>query len=108
RCPRGGYGAFEIMRQAPARVTRVAFLDTSARPDPPERIADRRRLMEIARVEGVRKGQELLLPRLGHPDRRSGARLVETVLRMADDTGLDAFLRQQEAIIARPDSRPSL
>ena len=27
---------------------------------------------------------------------------------MMDDTGVDAFCRQQEAIIARPDSRPLL
>jgi pimeloyl-ACP methyl ester carboxylesterase len=27
---------------------------------------------------------------------------------MAEDTGVDAFLRQQRAIMARPDARPSL
>ena len=32
----GGYAAFEIMRQAPDRVMRLALLDTSARPDTPE------------------------------------------------------------------------
>jgi pimeloyl-ACP methyl ester carboxylesterase len=31
----GGYIAFEILRQAPDRVTRLALLDTSARPDTP-------------------------------------------------------------------------
>src|SRR5579883_3245029 len=29
----GGYIAFEIMRQAPQRVLRLALMDTSARPD---------------------------------------------------------------------------
>src|SRR3546814_13919942 len=29
----GGYVAFEVMRQAPGRVVRLALLDTSARPD---------------------------------------------------------------------------
>src|SRR5215472_18836149 len=38
----GGYIAFEIMRQAPQRVTRLALLDTSARADTPERLAQRR------------------------------------------------------------------
>ena len=104
----GGYIALAIQRAAPERVTRIALLDTSARPDMPERVADRRRLMEIARVEGVRKVQGMLMPRLIHPARLGEADLVATVLQMADDTGLDAFLRQQEAIIARPDARPGL
>ena len=104
----GGYVALEIVRQAPERVTHLALLDTSARPDVPERVADRRRLIEIARTEGVARVQRLLLPRLVHPDRMADAALVEAVVRMAEETGLDAFLRQQEAIIARPDSRPLL
>lgn len=104
----GGYIVFEIMRAAPERVTRVALLDTSAQPDLPERTADRHRLIEVARTDGVRQVQRLLLPRLIHPARLGDAALVETVLGMADATGLDAFVRQQHAIIARPDSRPDL
>lgn len=104
----GGYIAMAMMRAAPERITRIAFLDTSARPDPPERTADRRRLMEFAKSNGAREVQKVLLQRLVHPDRLTEAALVETVLKMADDTGVDAFLRQQEAIIARPDSRPGL
>jgi pimeloyl-ACP methyl ester carboxylesterase len=33
----GGYLAFELMRRAPERVTKLALLDTTARADPPER-----------------------------------------------------------------------
>ncbi len=33
----GGYVALEIMRQAPDRVSRLALLDTTARPVPPSR-----------------------------------------------------------------------
>ena len=104
----GGYIAMAMMRAAPERVTRVAFLDTSARADPPEREADRRNLIEIARTQGVRKVQGLLMPRLIHPSRLGERDLVDATLAMADETGFDAFVRQQEAIIARPDSRPSL
>lgn len=104
----GGYVAMAIMRAAPERVTRVAFLDTSARSDPAERTADRRRLVEMARAQGTREVQKVLLPRLIHPDRMSETVLVETVLGMAVATGVEAFAREQEAIIARPDSRESL
>lgn len=104
----GGYIALEIVRQAPQRVTRLALLDTNARADRPEQAADRMKLLAVARSEGVRKVQELLLPRLIHPDRLGDPALVETILNMADDTGLAAFERQQQAIIARPDMRPQL
>ena len=104
----GGYVVLELWRQAPDRITRLALLDTSPHPDTPERSADRRRLMDIARADGVTKVQNLLLPRLVHPDRLSDRILCDAVVQMAADTGLDAFLRQQETIIARPDSRPTL
>lgn len=104
----GGYVAMAIVRAAPERVTRVAFLDTSARADPPERAADRRRLIKLAASEGAREVQKVLLPRLVHSDRLGEPALIETVLQMADDTGVEAFAREQEAIIARADSRPFL
>ena len=104
----GGYVAFEIIRQAPDRVAKLALLDTNARADRPDQTADRRKLIELARSEGVRKVQELLLPRLLHSRRLGDAVLVDTVLAMADDTPLAAFERQQQAIIGRPDNRPLL
>src|ERR1041385_6872948 len=45
----GGYIAFEIMRQAPHRVAKLALIDTQARPDTPE-ISERRR-GQIARAK---------------------------------------------------------
>src|ERR1700730_11534915 len=46
----GGYIAFEIMRQAPARVAKLALINTQARNDTPEATARRRG--QIARVQG--------------------------------------------------------
>src|SRR5579864_4365983 len=48
----GGYVVQEIMRQAPERVMRLALLDTSARADTPERLAQRRGFIEL-----VHKGE---------------------------------------------------
>ena len=104
----GGYISYEIIRQAPDRVTRLALLDTGSRADTPERSAKRRELIALAEREGVRRAQEQLLPVLLHVSRLAEPDLVETVLQMADDTGLEAFKRQQAAIIARPDNRPFL
>jgi pimeloyl-ACP methyl ester carboxylesterase len=104
----GGYIAFEMLRQAPGRITRLALLDTNARADRPEQAAQQRDLVALARDKGLPAAAELLLPFLVHRDRLSDAPLVDIVRRMATETGLEAFARQQEAIISRPDNRPFL
>src|SRR5882724_3288597 len=48
----GGYIAFEIMRQAPDRVAKLALINTQARPDTPEAMTRRRGMMERARGGG--------------------------------------------------------
>jgi pimeloyl-ACP methyl ester carboxylesterase len=103
----GGYVALEIMRQAPERVTRLALIDTSARPDTPERASVRRAGMaslERGRFVGITRS---LLETLVHPDKTSGA-VAETLRAMAGRVGGRAFLRQQRAILDRVDSRPDL
>jgi pimeloyl-ACP methyl ester carboxylesterase len=104
----GGYIAYAILRQAPARVERLALLDTGSRADTPERTAARRDLIATAEREGVRRAQELLMPALIHRARLGDDALVQTVLQMAVDTGLEAFKRQEAALIARPDNRALL
>ena len=104
----GGYIALEVMRQAPGRVTRLALLDTSARPDTADRREWRQRLIGLAQAGRFLEVHAELWPRLVHPDRLGDGELEATVLRMLTDTGADAFVRQERAIMARPDSRPDL
>jgi len=104
----GGYIACEIIRQAPERVERLALLDTGSRADTPERSAARRALIAAVEREGAGRAQELLLPSLIHPSRLTDKALVDTVMQMGLDVGMEAFKRQQEAIIGRPDNRPLL
>lgn len=103
----GGYVAFEILRLAPERVTRLALFDTSARPDTPEAARRRRGLMALTRTGQFRGVTPRLLPSLLHPDAVDGP-LGHEVRAMADRVGREAFLRQQLAILHRPDSRPLL
>lgn len=104
----GGYVALAMQRMAPERVSRLALLDTTARPDTPEGTERRRTLMAWAREGEAARVHEALWPRLVHPDRYAD-RVLEGIVRgMMDDTGVEAFCRQQEAIIARADSRPLL
>jgi pimeloyl-ACP methyl ester carboxylesterase len=104
----GGYIAYEIIRQAPERVQRLALLDTGSRADTPERTAARRDLMANAEREGVARAQELLMPALIHKARLDDGALVAAIMQMAVDTGLEAFKRQEAALIGRPDNRPLL
>jgi pimeloyl-ACP methyl ester carboxylesterase len=104
----GGYVAFAILRAAPHRVLRLALLDTSARPDTPEQTIRRKVLMQLAQRGQFKGVTPKLLPLLVHPDRVNEEPLAEAVMAMAERVGLDAFLRQQRAIMARPDARPQL
>jgi pimeloyl-ACP methyl ester carboxylesterase len=104
----GGYIAFEIMRQAPDRVAKLALINTQARPDTPE-ISERRRV-QIARAKAGEFHAILdeLFPLFVHPSRRDDADLRKLIHDMGDDLGADAFVRQQIAAIGRADSRPTL
>lgn len=104
----GGYIAFEILRQAPERVLALALLDTSARPDSDEARQQRLRMVALAQQGKLPLAVELNYPRSVHPSRADDAALRAAVQAMAQETGVDAFVRQQTAIMSRPDSRPAL
>lgn len=104
----GGYIALEIMRQAPGRVERLALMDTQAVPESGAARAARLERMDVARARGMRAAAEANMAAMVHPARLDDAALARTILDMAEATGLEAFLRQAEAIMARADSRPSL
>ncbi len=103
----GGYVALEIMRQAPERVTHLALLDTSAAPDSEAKQAERERAIKtlgLGRFMGV---TEAMLPQLIHESHVRGP-VGATVRAMAKEGGQQAFVRQQQAILTRADSRPLL
>jgi pimeloyl-ACP methyl ester carboxylesterase len=104
----GGYLAFEIMRQAGHRVTRLALLNTAAHPDTAE--ATQRRHDHIALARGGRFAEvvDVLYRRWVPAARRHDLALRRVILQMADETGPEAFVRQQRAIMSRPDSRTGL
>jgi pimeloyl-ACP methyl ester carboxylesterase len=104
----GGYVTLEVLRQAPERVCRLALLDTSARADPPEARENRERLIELARSGRFEAVHQALWPRLVHPSRLSDGALEAVVREMEEETGPEAYIRQQRAIMARPDSRDLL
>jgi pimeloyl-ACP methyl ester carboxylesterase len=104
----GGHAGFEIMRQAPERIEALILMNTSARPDAPEQRERRMGLIEVAKREGLSAVADELLPVFLAEKNLGNRDLTDSVRHMAIDTGVEAFERQQAAIMGRADSRGSL
>lgn len=103
----GGFISLAMLRLAPERIGRLALLDTNARADVAERMAEREKFIAMAQAGKFAEVNAALTPRYLHPNHR-GEAFRKIVDDMADDVGADGFIRQQRAIMSRPDSRPML
>jgi pimeloyl-ACP methyl ester carboxylesterase len=104
----GGMVALEAVRQAPQRVKALALLGTSARADTPELIALRSTAIgEFAagRAEAVLRANVMFA---FHPRVGGDSELVRTYLDFVLRAGAQALIRQNRAIMARTDLRPTL
>jgi pimeloyl-ACP methyl ester carboxylesterase len=110
----GGYLAFEIMRQAPARVSALALLNTSAAPDSEQMAAARAR--RITSLEMRLRDQaepddayiENAVRWLISPASQNRPRVADRVRTILKDVSLKSSLAQQRAMMNRPDSRGAL
>ncbi|MDP3263613.1 MAG: alpha/beta hydrolase [Tabrizicola sp.] len=104
----GGILAMEILRQAPARVTRLALLDTNPRAEMPE--AQARRAPQIARalagdLEGVMRDD--MKPNYLAPGPRKDE-ILNLCMDMALSLGPETFARQSRALRDRADQQATL
>jgi len=104
----GGYVALEILRQEPERVDRLALLCTSARADTPAQTQKRHAQIEMAKGGRMDQVVDDMFPLLFSPARRHDESLRWVVKTMVEETGAEAFVLQQTAIMGRIDSRPHL
>jgi len=104
----GGYVAFEMLRRASQRIERLALIDTQASPDSPESTARRRAFVDQSRIGRFHGVTSTLMPSLIHPSRLADTSVTGPIVEMAVQIGADGFVREQRAIMARPDSRPML
>jgi pimeloyl-ACP methyl ester carboxylesterase len=106
----GGYVAFEILRQAPDRVRKAAFIATSPWPDSPE--STEKRQQQIRLAEGGKFAEIVNQSKANavHPDHggKEWDWVRDTHYSMAMDLGAEVFVRHQRAAMTRPDSRPDL
>jgi pimeloyl-ACP methyl ester carboxylesterase len=89
-------------------VAKLALLDTGARGDTPEQTERRKIVIALAKSGRYAEVPDIAFPVYVHRSRHGDAALKQIVRTMAEETGSEAFLRQQQAIIGRPDSHPGL
>ena len=104
----GGYVSLEIFRQAPERVSRLALIDTSARADDAAKKRARHQQIELAQSGGYASLVDDAIPTVIHPSRLQDDVLVSTLRTMALRIGPQAYIRQQQTCMSRPDSRDML
>lgn len=104
----GGYISFEMMRRAPGRISRLALISTSARADAPESAPERRESVMIAREHGASVAWRQKMGLSFHRPDRLPPDVIAELEAMTDKLGADRYASQQEAIIARADSRDIL
>lgn len=103
----GGYVAFEMWRQAPERIERLALLDTRVGLDGPEEAQRRRDLLALVEQGEFTGVHERMMPLFVHPDRLDDRDLVDAIRQMALEIGREGFVRQTKAVIGRADCRPT-
>ena len=101
----GGMLAMEVVRQAPQRVTALALLGTSARPE-----TDAMRALRAAAITLFEQGrmEEVLqanLPLAFHPSRSEDLMLRQSYLDFVLRAGAQQLIRQNRAVMARADAR---
>jgi len=109
----GGRVAFQILRLAPDRVTKVALLNTGSDARPPGEAGEneeraRRRLLEMARSLGMRAMAVEWLKGMLPPYRQDDTALVEEIIGMFERKSPDLFEIQMRALLGRPNATPLL
>ncbi len=100
----GGMVALELMKMAPERVTRLALVDTSARPDTLRQKAYRRLANTVVgTTRDFRRRAEQSIGALVHPS--APAEIRAELVAMSVQVGARTYIRQNRAVAARSDLR---
>jgi pimeloyl-ACP methyl ester carboxylesterase len=105
----GGYVAFGLLRQAPARVSGLLLANTRSLPDSDEARAGRNRMIALASDEGPSGIAREMLPKLvGETTRTLQPDLLEAVRRLITMNSAEGIAAALGALRDRPDSTPLL
>jgi len=104
----GGMVALHAALQAPQRVAGLALLGSSARADTPELVRLRTEACELfaqGRMDEVLRANVMFA---FHPTQAANPAMVEAYLAMIGRAGAPQLIRQNRAVMARPDLRAEL
>jgi pimeloyl-ACP methyl ester carboxylesterase len=105
----GGYIALSLFRHVPGYFRAIVLADTRSQGDPPEAVAGRKGMQQLARDKGAAAIADALLPKLiGDTTRRSRPDVVELVRKQITANSVDAITGALTALMTRPDSTPTL
>ncbi len=104
----GGMVAMEVARQAPERIAGMALLGTTAQPESPENYALRESAIELFEQGDLRDVIEPNIIFAFHPKQAADTALVQRYVRMVLDAGSVQLIRQNRAVMQRPDARAHL
>ena len=102
----GGMVALEMMKIAPKRITRLALIDSNARPDAMARKAYRYIANFVAITGDFERLSERSVKSLVHPSTPNDVRAE--LAEMGARVGAKTYIRQNAAVAARKDLRPVL
>jgi len=104
----GGRVAFQVHRLAPERVTKIAVLNTGSDARSESEEPGRRKLLAIARSQGMRAMAVEWLKGMLPPYRQDDTPLVEEIIQMFERKSPDLFEIQMLALLGRPNATPLL
>ncbi len=105
----GGYIAFALWRRHRERIRGLVLADTRPGADTPEGAERRRRLMDVAHTQGSTAVANLQIAALmGQTTREKRPDIYDAVHRMIAQAPVEGIVGALEAMIARPDSTPTL
>lgn len=104
----GARVALEMVRLAPARVARLALLDTGTHARREGEAAARQVLVDLAFNEGMGALADRWLPPMVHPDTPSDGALMTTLRAMVGRATPEIFAGQVKALLNRPEAEAGL
>lgn len=97
----GGYIAMEVMKLFPEKVSHLALIATSAGKDSAERIKYRRDTIKFAKMGKFKGITPKMIHNIIHERFPIDSEMAKLIMQMAEDSGVETFICQQKAVIAR-------
>ncbi|MFT5964471.1 MAG: pimeloyl-ACP methyl ester carboxylesterase [Flavobacterium sp.] len=105
----GGIIAFELLRQAPERISKLILMNTNYKEPSEQTKINQQRFVGMAYLGEFKEiTTTILIDAMLHPKNAQKQDLRDTILDMANNIGIEGFFNQVKAQLGRPDSTNDL